>query len=166
MPCHPTFNEREVAKGVKLLVAREATPGTYVRVAGVKSISGPDADREMIDGDELDPQPDTIPGGACEENYFIKTQYPGQKEYGPMSFVLNMKWSQYFTLLEIYDDDEIAYFQILHRSGNAHYFQSFIKSIAKNYETNKFVEVTVGVQPVRGISTITAATTTSTTTSA
>ncbi len=166
MPCHPTFNEREVAKGVILSVAREATPGTYARVAGVVSISGPNATREKIDGAELDPQPDSIPGGLCEENYFYKQQYPGEKEYGEMSVLMNQKWSQYATLLDIYDDDELAYFKLLHRSGNGFYFRSFIVSLDKVYETNKFVQVTMGIQPVAGISHITATTTTSTTTSA
>lgn len=166
MPCHPTFNEREVAKGAKLYVAREATPGTYVRVAGVVSISGPNATREKIDGSELDPQPDTIPEGLCEENYFYKQQFPGEKEYAEMSVVLNMKWTQYQTLLDIYDDDELAYFKILLRSGNGYYFRSFVVSLDKNFETNKLVQVTMGVQPVTGISHITATTTTSTTTSA
>ncbi len=166
MSCASTFNQREVAKGTKLLLARQATPSTYVRLAGVVSIDGPNGTREDIDGDELDPQPDTIPGGECEEMYFFKAMYPGVKEFSAMQVTLNMKWTQYSTLYTVWVRDELAWFKILLRSSNAFRFQSYIHDLGKNFETNKFVQVTMSVKPVAGILVDSASATTTTTTPA
>jgi len=164
--CANTFNTREVAKGTILKVARQASPSTFVRIAGVVSIDGPNASREDIDGDELDPQPDTIPGGECAEMYFYKAMYPGVKEWSVMNVTLNMKWTQYKTLYDIYNRDELAWFQVVLRSGNSFKFQSYVKELNKNFETNKFVQVTMGVKPVSLVVYTDATTTTTTTTPA
>jgi len=83
-----------------------------------------------------------------------------------MNVTLNMKWTQYKTLYDIYNRDELAWFQVLLRSGNSFKFQSYIKELNKNFETNKFVQVTMGVKPVSLVVYTDATTTTTTTTPA
>lgn len=151
MACNPEYNTRIVAKGTSLFIARAVTPTVFVRVAGVKEISMPKGSRAEIDGDELDPQPDTIPTGECAEMYFFKKMYPGTKTYGAAEISLNLNWTQYKVLLDVYVRDEICIYKVLFRTGATAVFAAYLKEFALDVKTDEFIQMPISVQPVSNV---------------
>lgn len=159
-----TYKNRIVAKGTIVKLARAAAPTTFTRIMGMKSISGPGLSREFIDGTELDPQPDTLPSGVVEEEYFWKESYPGDKEAGEVTIELNMSWATYEELLEIFRSDELVHIQIVFRTGDVVQFRCSIGTLNLEVQPNAFVTTPVGFKPTINIITIDTSTTTTTTT--
>lgn len=139
---------RQIAKGSRLYIARASAPSTFARVAGVVSISGPNRGRADVDATELDTSPDTLPGGAVEEQYWHKLMVPGTKECAPISVQLNMNHTQYATLTTVYEKDEICNYKITFKgSSNTVTWSGYIKDLPLDLTGDQLAKCEVTFQP-------------------
>lgn len=143
----PPSVPREMAKGTRLYMARAATPTVFVRSAGVVGINGPNRTRANVDATELDTSPDTLPGGAVEENYFYKLNEPGTKEVQAISLDLNMNQAQYAIFNDIYDDDETCLYEIRFRSGAKLTWSGYIESLGADSQSDQLVKTPATFMP-------------------
>lgn len=129
-----------------------------VRLAGVKSISGPSFKRTgKIDSTELQPAPITypsqpsgvLPGDLVDENYFYAGNLPGTKEVDPIKLELNMNWAAYRLLLLMFNNDEIFSAYVLFRTGEKLVFDPgcYVESLETNFAENTLVQTPVELQP-------------------
>lgn len=141
-------SSRVYSKGTKVYYARQATPTTFARMAGLISVSGPSYKREVVDATELDPDPEPadLPTGFIEEMYYQKRKYPGTKDVDPITINLNMKMTQYLILCDMFAKDELPIFELRFRNGYIFHWQAFIESVPLELEENQLgkVALTVG----------------------
>lgn len=88
---------------------------TVARLAGIKSISGPNFKRDVVDATELDQSPASLPTDASDEMYYYKHWYPGTKEVDPVTCNLNMSLEVYQVILNLYDRDAFLKWELRFR---------------------------------------------------
>lgn len=148
MPGVPQVIAREYSKGARLYYAREAAPTIFARLAGVVGLSGPALQREgKVDVSELDPAPDSLPGGDTEEDYFWKGYGPASKDPQPLTATLNLNQTAYALLITMFQKDEIALWELRFRSGAKLSWAGFVDAIPLELEDNQLAKVPVQVQP-------------------
>lgn len=151
------------SKGASFWIRRLAGPGTTTwatafRLAGVKSISGPNWKRSgKIDATELQPANPTytaqaagvIPGDTIDENFFYIGTLPGTKEVEAIKLELNMNWAAYLTLLTMYNNDEVFQAYVLFRTGDKFLFDPtcYVESMETTFAENALVQTPVEIQP-------------------
>lgn len=144
-----TQTGRVYSKGTHLMVARQATPTSFSRVAGVVSIDGLNFTRETVDATELDPPSGTtVTPAPLDEVYYWKYKEPGDKEAETLNVTLNMNLAQYSVLNTIYSTDEHASWQLLFRNGTIFQWVGWIETLGMNLESNQLVKTPCGICPV------------------
>ena len=135
------------------LAAFTSWSSQFVRVAGVKSISGPGLGRDVLELQELDVGPATANLGGAEtaEMFYVKNKAPGDKDIAPVSLTLNMSHQQFEILYSAYIKDLVFGWEIIFPSGALMIGLGFVDSLEPSIESSKIVEVALDIQPSFGV---------------
>lgn len=155
---------RVYSKGIQLLINLTPPPADpsvtadlntwlagFTRVGGVRSIGGPNMQRDVLELQELDVGPATLQTGEVAENFYYKNKAPGDKEQQPIPVMLNMSHQQFQVLFDSYNADLTFGFEIVFPSGAILLGLAFVDSLEPTIESSKIIDIAMDLQPAFGV---------------